>query len=255
MLRAFGAHVARRPLGAGMETEGIGGVQFTVQGPLIAPDGEYRVEPDASSAAVALGAAAVTGGRVEIQGLGLGSAQPDARGIHKGLAALGCDVSASRIDRLVCEGRPTRGATIDCTDWPDASPVLAIVAARVARDRGLTSTLNGLGTLPGKESSRIEVLAQGLTAAGFAAEATATSLHIGPGPAHSSRPGRGEPLLLDPREDHRMAFAFALLALFEPRVLVQSPGCVAKSWPTFWRDLEALLVSSNVRDDIQPPPT
>jgi len=43
---------------------------------------------------------------------------------------------------------------------------------------------------------------------------------------------------LDPAGDHRMAFAFALLGLLREGVDVSDPGCVAKSWPSFWDDLE-----------------
>lgn len=237
VLRSFGAHVDRTPLAAGGQGKGRGGTRFLVQGPLVAPDGPFQVEPDASSAGVALGAAAVTGGRVTIDGLGLASAQPDARGIHDGLLALGCDVSGSGERALVASGPPTRGATFDCAACPDAAPVLAAVAARAARDTGGVTTLTGLETLPGKESSRIEVLARGLASAGYEARADAASLRIGP-PAGAPR---ADAVTLDPAGDHRMAFAFALLSLFEPGLLVNTPGCVAKSWPGFWRDLEALL--------------
>ena len=48
------------------------------------------------------------------------------------------------------------------------------------------------------------------------------------------------PVLLDPRGDHRMAFAFALLGCLWPDVLVSDPDCVAKSWASFWSDLERL---------------
>ena len=37
-----------------------------------------------------------------------------------------------------------------------------------------------------------------------------------------------------------MAFAFALLGLIRPGVLVSDPHCVAKSWPSFWDDLRSL---------------
>jgi 3-phosphoshikimate 1-carboxyvinyltransferase len=47
-------------------------------------------------------------------------------------------------------------------------------------------------------------------------------------------------LVLDPGGDHRMAFAFALLGLAVEGVRVSAPGCVAKSWPGFWSDLETL---------------
>ena len=37
-----------------------------------------------------------------------------------------------------------------------------------------------------------------------------------------------------------MAFAFALLGLVRPGILVRDADCVAKSWPGFWPDLERL---------------
>jgi 3-phosphoshikimate 1-carboxyvinyltransferase len=37
-----------------------------------------------------------------------------------------------------------------------------------------------------------------------------------------------------------MAFAFALLGLARDGIEVLAPGCVAKSWPAFWRDLARL---------------
>ncbi len=40
--------------------------------------------------------------------------------------------------------------------------------------------------------------------------------------------------------DHRMAMAFAPLAMMRPRFAVQDPMVVTKSYPVFWEDLEAL---------------
>lgn len=186
----------------------------TISGPLRAPERTFHVEPDASSAAVLLAAGCLTGGRVEIEGLAADSAQPDAR-IFEHLARFGRGMSVD----------------VDLSDTPDLAPVLAAVAAGAARFAGASSRLAGLGTLPGKESSRIQVLARGLAQCGFSARAGPDFLEIGPG-----APARGE-VVLDPRGDHRMAFAFALLGLVQEGVLVLDPGCVSKSWPGFWEDL------------------
>lgn len=40
-------------------------------------------------------------------------------------------------------------------------------------------------------------------------------------------------------KDHRMAMAFAPLALKFP-IQVEQPGVVSKSYPKFWEDLESL---------------
>jgi 5-enolpyruvylshikimate-3-phosphate synthase len=58
------------------------------------------------------------------------------------------------------------------------------------------------------------------------------------------RPGTSpskEPVLLDPRGDHRMVFTFALCGLVRDGVRVRdAQASVAKSWRTFWSDLERL---------------
>ena len=41
-------------------------------------------------------------------------------------------------------------------------------------------------------------------------------------------------------DDHRMAMSFALAGLKIPGVTILDPGCVAKTYPGFWDDLEKL---------------
>ena len=139
--------------------------------------------------------------------------------------------------RLGC-GAPSRAAELDLSEAPDLAPVLAAVAARVAHQHSQSSTLVGLGTLPGKESSRIDVLATGLRATGLEAVAGSDRMRIGPPNKEGATPGPAA--ALDPHGDHRMAFAFALVGLIVPGVRVDDPGCVAKSWPGFWEDLAGL---------------
>lgn len=223
-LRQYGVTVHEEPLD--------GGTRFRVTGPLRSP-GSVAIEPDASAAAVALAAGALSGGEVRVPGLGSDarSLQGDVR-IVEHLAAFGID-AVSEPGELRARGFPTRAAEVDLEREPDLAPVLAAVAAAAALRHGGESRLTGLGTLPGKESSRIAVLAAGLAELGLETEATSDSLRIARGTPHSA------PRVLDPAGDHRMAFAFALCSLFLPGVLVAEPGCVAKSWPGFWRDLEA----------------
>jgi 3-phosphoshikimate 1-carboxyvinyltransferase len=222
-LASFGARVESHVHGTG-ET-------FTVRGPLRAPSAPIAIEADASAAAVALAAGCLSGGAVRVEGLPLDTRQGDAR-IVAHLSAFGC-VARHTERGLEAHGLPTRGAELDLDGEPDLAPVLAAVAARAALALGVRSSLSGLGTLPGKESSRIEVLARGLQAVGLDARASAERLEI-----HASvrpAPARVE---LDPHGDHRMAFAFALLGLSLEGVRVRDPACVSKSWPQFWTSLE-----------------
>lgn len=219
---------------------------FDVRGPLRAPAEPIVCEPDASSAAVALCAACMSGGALVIRGLGDASLQGDVR-IVEHLARFGCDTSRDA-DTLRARGVPRHGAELDLAREPDLAPALAAVAAAVALAGRGASRFAGLETLPGKESSRIAVLATGLAALGLDVAHDARSLRIAPG-----APTRG-PLVLDPAGDHRMAFAFGLAGLVRPGVRVSGADCVAKSWPGFWRDLARLgarLASGHA--DATPP--
>ena len=224
VLGDFGARVT-------VDSAGAGAV-FRVRGPLAAPSDPIAIEPDASAAAVALAAACLSGGALAVRGFGRASRQGDVR-IVQHLAAFGCEASFSG-GALRASGAPMRGAERDLSGEPDLAPVVAAIAAAAALGGAGDSTLTGLATLPGKESSRIEVLARALAALGLEVEADATSLRIG----RPRGPVSTAPLVLDPHGDHRMAFAFALLGLLRAGVTVRGPECVAKSWPGFWGDLE-----------------
>jgi len=224
VLSIFGVRVERESLADGRTTRWI------VHGPLRSPSRPFVIEPDASAAAVALAAACLSGGDLKIPGLGPDSPQGDVR-IATHLEAFGCDAALSDAG-LSARVAPTRGVDLDLSGEPDLAPVLAAVAAAVALQHGQGSRLRGLGTLPGKESARIDVLAQGLSRIGLRAEAGPEELTIAPGPGPVAAG-----IELDPHGDHRMAFCFALLGLLVPGVAVRTPECVAKSWPGFWKDM------------------
>jgi 3-phosphoshikimate 1-carboxyvinyltransferase len=237
-LSDFGVHVAR--------TRMRHNEAFTVRGPLRAPAKPIAIEPDASSAAVVLAAACLSDGEVLVPGLHASSRQGDVRAIEH-LSRFGCRARSER-EGLSASGVPMHGAEIDLSGEPDLAPVMAAVAASVAlrAARGEAdasggegaSRLTGLDTLPGKESSRIEVLGAGLRAIGLSVETDARSIKVAPGDRESAK--ASDELVLDPHGDHRMAFAFALLGLARPGVRVRDAGCVSKSWPRFWTDVEKL---------------
>jgi len=238
---AITADVLRR-FGATVEVDGGPDEEaWRVRGPLRAPEDPLLVEADASSGAVLLVAACLSGGSVRVRGVGEGSSQGDVR-IVEHLRAFGCEAFAEPAG-LVARGRPRRSAELDLAGEPDLAPVLAVVAACAAGTGG-TSTLGGLGSLRGKESDRIAVLAAGLARAGFGVRSGPDWLRIGP----PTKPPSGA-VLLDPAGDHRMAFAFALVGLLREGVSVLDPGCVAKSWPGFWEVLERLGAGSSPRSE------
>ena len=186
---------------------------------------DYAVEPDAQAAVYGFAAAAITGGRVRVEGLGAGSVQGDL-GILEALAAMGCRVSRGA-DAIEIEGSPTlRGVDVDGNGWPDAALALAVVAMYAD---GPTE-IRGLAHLRIKETDRLAALENEITRMGARATASGDVLRIEPGPLHGAA--------IETYDDHRMAMSFALAGLRTPGVTILEPGCVAKTWPDFFDVLD-----------------
>jgi|WetSurMetagenome_2_1015567.scaffolds.fasta_scaffold22464_5 3-phosphoshikimate 1-carboxyvinyltransferase len=199
---------------------------------LVAP-GRYRatrftVEPDASGAAFLWAAAAATGGEVTVAGTGGASLQGDAV-LPQLLLDMGCKVGLTSAGTRV-SGPILRGLEADLTHTPDLLPALVAVAAFAPE----ASTFRGIGHLRFKESDRLAVLADALTALGAQVYLEADRMTLVPAEDYTGG-------LLDPAGDHRMAMAFTVLGLRVPGVRISQPSCVAKSFPNFFEVLESLL--------------
>jgi 3-phosphoshikimate 1-carboxyvinyltransferase len=117
------------------------------------------------------------------------------------------------------------------TDFPDAVPALAALAALATGE----SRFSGVAHLRDKESDRLAALAALVSAAGACAAVEGDALRV-IGPARAPAGIRRLPTF----RDHRMAMAAAVLAMAGAGVLVENPGCVSKSYPGFFRDLESV---------------
>ena len=85
------------------------------------------MEPDASAASYFMAAAAVTGGRVRIPGLGSGSPQGDVR-FARVLGDMGCEVEVGR-DRWRWRARERlRGVEVDMNAFSDTMITLSAIA-------------------------------------------------------------------------------------------------------------------------------
>jgi 3-phosphoshikimate 1-carboxyvinyltransferase len=118
---------------------------------------------------------------------------------------------------------------------PDQVPTLAALGPFAA---GQTRIFN-VAHLRIKESDRLEAMATELRKLGAEVDEGPDSLRI-PGVWSGSNPP-ADPVLVDPRGDHRIAMSLALAGLRRPGVAVGSPEVVSKSYPGFWKDLEMLL--------------
>ena len=188
---------------------------------------DYRIEPDASAASYFLAAAAITGGRVRIDGLGRDALQGDVA-FAEVLGDMGCrvDLGPSHVE---VSGRASRGIEVDLSDISDTAPTLAVVAAFADSP----TRVDGIGFIRDKESDRVAGPVTELRRAGVDAEEHHDGFAIRPS-------GLPSPATFDTYDDHRMAMAFSLVGLVVNGVEISDPGCVAKTFPGFFQALDQL---------------
>ncbi len=201
---------------------------------------DYGVPPDAATAAYILAAAALTGGTVTVPGLPSAALQADAALVDV-LDALGATVTRTDEDVTVTGPPPEddgrvhlRGGTFDLTAFSDMAPTVAAVAA-FAHER---VEVTGVGFIRGKETDRIAASVAELRRVGVEAVETDDGFVVWP----DGRPEGTElhGAVIQTYDDHRMAMSFALLGLVVPGIAVADPGCVAKTHPGFFADLDRL---------------
>jgi 3-phosphoshikimate 1-carboxyvinyltransferase len=212
--------------GAACEPTDTGGWQ-------IAPSGyaasDYPIEPDASAASYFFAAAAITGGRVRVEGLSRRSMQGDV-GLCDVLEQMGCSVTWEEegAGAITVGGRAARGVDIDMNAISDTVPTLAVVALFADGP----TTIRNVAHIRDKETDRIGDLARELRKLGAAVDEFHDGLTIRPTPLHGAT--------LDTYDDHRMAMSLALAGLLVPGVRINDPACVGKTFPDYWQRLAAI---------------
>jgi 3-phosphoshikimate 1-carboxyvinyltransferase len=198
----------------------------------VVPPGRYRgtdvtVEPDASAASYFFAAAAITGGRVRVEGLTADAAQGDVAFVDV-LERMGATVDR-RADGIEVTGTGTlRGGSFDLADISDTAQTLAAVAVFAEGPVQVT----GIGFIRRKETDRIAAVVTELRRAGIDADEEPDGFVV--------RPGTPRPTTVRTYDDHRMAMSFSLLGLRVPGIEIADPGCVSKTFPDFYDVLEAL---------------
>lgn len=119
--------------------------------------------------------------------------------------------------------------TQDLKHAPDIAQTIAVTCFTL----GIPCDLTGLHTLKIKETDRLVALKTEIEKLGGTVEITDKSLHLKAATII-------KPMVpIATYNDHRMAMAFAPIALKQP-VVIEDAGVVSKSYPTFWDDLEIL---------------
>ena len=123
------------------------------------------------------------------------------------------------------------------------SPDIAQTIAVTCFGLGISCHLTGLHTLKIKETDRLEALKIELTKLGAAISITNNSLALEQ--SENIKPN----ISISTYQDHRMAMAFAPLALKVP-IVIENAEVVSKSYPTFWEDCKqfGFLLDENESD-------
>jgi 3-phosphoshikimate 1-carboxyvinyltransferase len=190
---------------------------------------EYAVEPDASAASYFFALAAITGGTITVEGLGTASIQGDI-GFVEILEHMGCTV-VREPNRTTVKGGPLRAVDVDMNAVSDTVMTLGVAALFATG----VSRIRNVAHIRHKESDRIAALATELRKLGAKVDELPDGLIIDPPAADRLTGAR-----IATYNDHRMAMAFALAGTRIPGVTIEDPGCVAKTYPGFWEDLERL---------------
>lgn len=195
----------------------------------------FSVESDWSAASYWYQILALSsGGEIELPNLFDSGLQGDAA-IAKWFELFGIETHfESRGTRIVKRGsiRPER-LHINFYETPDMAQTMAVLCVACQ----VPFYFTGLETLKIKETNRVEALMVELLKIG--------ARLIEPEEGSLSWDGRIDNASVNNRpqfetyNDHRMALAFAPLALLMDKVEIQHPGVVTKSYPGFWEDLRA----------------
>ena len=132
---------------------------------------------------------------------------------------------------LVKEEKPVIRKIFDLKSCPDLAQTVIVVCAAL----GHNATFTGLETLKIKETDRVKALQNELEKIGVKLIEKNQVYKL-----DCSGKFIPERVIINTYDDHRMAMAFAPLALLIPEVEIEDAKVVEKSYPAFWKDLESV---------------
>jgi 3-phosphoshikimate 1-carboxyvinyltransferase len=227
LMKRFGIEVKREEWSAFEIPEGEGYVS----------PGALDVEGDASSASYFLAAGAVGGGPVRVEGVGLSSLQGDVDFAHV-LEQMGARIAMGAHWIESRAGGALKPFDLDFNLIPDAAMTAAVLALFATGP----SRLRNIASWRVKETDRIAAMATELRKFGATVEESPDSLSIKPPTDFLASPVLHRELVsVDTYDDHRMAMCFSLTSFGPRRVRINDPGCVSKTFPTYFDEFRRLV--------------
>jgi 3-phosphoshikimate 1-carboxyvinyltransferase len=192
------------------------------------PVGRYqartvKLEPDVSTCCYFWALAALTAGRVRIEGIDAArTTQPDIEMLDL-LERMGCTIIRGHDYVEVQGAEELRGGfTVNMKRWSDQTLTVAVLA--IFADGPITMT--DAAHIRHHECDRIAAICEELRRMGITADEHPDGLTV--------YPGEPKPALLDSHDDHRMAMALALIGSRVNGIRIMDPGCVSKTCPDYF---------------------
>ncbi len=214
--------------GFGVEVTHNGYKSFHIEGRQhYQPRDEYAIEPDASNASYFFAAAAITGGRIRVTNLSMDSAQGDVQFVNV-LEQIGCKVKRCADAIEVIGPNRLKGIELDMKAISDTSLTLAAIAPFAESP----VTIRNIEHTRHQETDRIHAMVTELQKLGVPVVEHRDGVEISP--------AQIMPAEIETYKDHRVAMGFSLIGLKVPGIRIKDPGCVSKTFPTFFDVLETL---------------
>ena len=222
VMQAFGAQVQR-----------VNDRRYVVS-PTGYRNSRYEIEPDASAASYFFAAAAISGGSITVEGLGSRSIQGDI-GFVDIVEKMGAKVVRSDNALSVTGTGSLIGIDASMKEISDTVPTLAAIAPLASGP----TVISDVAFIAQKESDRVTALITELGKIGVEAEKTETGMVVYPGKVQKGT--------IHTYDDHRIAMAFSILGLVVPGITLDSPQCVAKTFPSFFDVLDQVRVAGDAK--------
>ena len=203
--------------------------EFFIEGGQEYTPTDLSIEGDWSGASTILVAGALAG-EVTLKNLSTLSKQADTAICHA-LERAGAGLIIEQ-DSITVQKRPLKGFTFDATNCPDLFPALAALAAAAEGE----TTLIGTSRLRHKESDRAETIRKEYEKLGIEVDLSEDNIM-------KIKGGEILPATTFSHNDHRIAMSIAVSALrCKGEVVIENAECVEKSYPTFFEDLDSIII-------------
>ena len=195
----------------------------------------YYIEGDWSAASYWYEMVALSGdseAKVVLPGLFRDSLQGDSA-VSELFSQLGVTTTFNKnsvcLTKRACGSEPF---VCNMLNQPDLAQTLMVTCCMM----GKHFRISGLQTLRIKETDRIAALQNELGKLGFHIGVDEDDTMFWNGEKETNTMGSDD-IAIDTYEDHRMAMAFAPVALKRDSIIINNPDVVSKSYPSFWEDM------------------